>query len=209
MKYSLLVKKIHFLGERYLATEEIRSACKDVGAEYLPGIKYLISNNHLIRILKGFFYVESIEERSIGVSGANFFEALAKALEHKSAKWYFGFDTAIRLNNLTHEYFPIDYVVSDRIFRSKPVKILGHRVKFIKLKKDLFGFGVKHDKGVSYSDIEKTILDILHVRKHKGVDEAIIKNEINELIKHANKKRLHEYAEHYSLSVRDFVRRMT
>ena len=85
------------------------------------------------------------------------------------------------------------------------MKILGHRVKFIKLKKDLFGFGVKHDKGVNYSDIEKTILDTLHVRKHRGVDEAIIKNEISDLIRHANKKRLHEYAEHYSISVRDFV----
>ena len=205
MKYGLLVKKIHLSGKRYLTAEEIRMACKDVGVEYLPGVKYLISNRHIIRILKGFFYVKSIEERSLGVSEANFFEVLMKALEHKGAKWYFGFDTAIKLNDLTHEYFPIDYVVSDRIFRSKPVKILGHRVKFIKLKKDLFDFGITHDKGVDYSDIEKTMLDIVHVRKHRGVEDAAIKNEIIDLLRHANKKRLHEYAKHYSISVRNFV----
>jgi len=209
MKYGLLVKKIRLAGKRYLTAEEIKSACKGIGVGYLPGVKYLIGNHHIIRILKGFFYVESIEGRFLRVSGANFFEALAKALEHKKAKWYFGFDTAVRLNNLTHEYFPIDYVVSDRIFRSKPVKILGHRVKFIKLKKDLFSFGIKHDKGLNYSDIEKTMLDIVHVRKHRGVEEAIIRNEISDLLRHANKKRLYEYAEHYSLSIRDFVRRTT
>ena len=209
MKYGLLVKKIHLIDKRYLTAEEIKSMCKEIGVEYLPGIKYLISNGHLIRILKGFFYVKSLEERSIGVSKANFFEALAKALEYKRAKWYFGFDTAIRLSNLTHEYFPIDYVVSDRIFRSKTVKILGHKVKFIKLKKELFGFGVRSNNEINYSDPEKSILDIIHLRKHRGIEEAVIKNEIADILKHANKKKLNSYAGHYSISVRDFVRRMS
>lgn len=205
MKYSLLVKKIHLAEERYLTAEEIKEMCRGTGVAYLLGVKYLIRTGHLIRILRGFFYAKTIDERSTGVSRANFFEALAEVLNHKKVKWYFGFDTAIKLNNLTHEYFPIDYVVSDKLFRPKPVTILGHKVKFIKLKKELFGFGTKSDKGINYSDIEKTALDIVHVKKHKGTEDAAIKNEISDLLRNANKKRLHSYAKHYSLSVRDFV----
>lgn len=205
MKYSILVKRIHLSGKKYLTAEEISSMCKDAGVEYRSGAIYLTRTKHLIRILKGFFYVRAPRERSTGISETNFFEALTKALEHKGVKWYFGFDTAIKFNDLTHEYFPIDYVVSDRVFRSKPVDVLGHKVKFIKLNESLFGFGVKHGKGVNYSDIEKTILDTVHVRKHKGMEDAAIKNEISDLLRHANKKKLREYAEHYSLSVRNFV----
>ena len=208
MKYGLLVKKVHLEGKRYIAAEEIRDACKKIGINYAEGIIYLTRTKHLIRIMRGFFYVESPKERSTGVLNANFFDAISKVLEHKEVKWYFGFETAIKLNDLTHEYFPMDYVVSDKLFRPKPVAILGHKVKFIKLKKDLFGFGVSHNKGVNHSDIEKTILDIVHVRKHKGTDDAAIKNEIGELLRHANKKKLHGYAKHYSLSVRDFVRKV-
>lgn len=205
MKYGLLVKSVHLEGKHYITAEEIKGICKTIGISYVDGIIYLTRTKNLIRILRGFFYVESPEERRTGIMNANFFDALSKALEHKEVSWYFGFDTAIKLNNLTHEYFPMDYVVSDKLFRPKPVAILGHKVKFIKLNKSLFGFGVKHDKEVNYSDIEKTILDIIHIRKHKGTEDAVIKNEISDLLRHASKKKLREYAEHYSLSVRNFV----
>lgn len=207
MKYRLLVKKIHFDEKEYYNAEEIKAICKKLGMKYEHGIRYLIRTKHLVRILKGFFYIRSLKERSEGTTSANFFKALAKSLEYKKvANWYFGLDTAIKLNNLTHEYFLIDYVVSDKLFRAKPIIILGHKVKFIKLKKDLFGFGIKSAENINYSDIEKTILDIIHLRKHRGVDEAAIKNEIADLLGHANKRKLIKYAKHYSLSVTDFLR---
>ena len=202
MKYGLLVKKVHMDGKRYLTSEEVRESCAKVGVAYRDGINYLIRTWHLVRILKGFFYMRSLEERKTSATNANFFEALSKALAHKKVDWYFGFDTALKLNNLTHEYFPVDYVVSDKLFRSKPVNVLGHKVKFVKLKKSLFGFGVKTEGGISYSDLEKTILDIIYIRKHSGAADAVIRDEIAEFVERASKKKLKRYAVRYPVSVR-------
>ncbi len=207
MKYRLLVKKVHFVEKKYLTAEEIKDICKKIGIKYNYGINYLIRTKHLVRILKGFFYVRNLKERSEGATEVNFFEALANVLKYKGvARWYFGLDTAIKLNNLTHEYFPIDYVISDRLFRAKPISILGHKVKFIKLKKKLFGFGVKSEGFVNYSDVEKTILDIIHIRKHAGAGDITIKNEVIDVIGHSDKKKIMKYAENYSISVRNFLR---
>ncbi len=205
MKYGLLVKKVHLDGRRYLTSEEVHEACAKVGVTYRDGINYLIRTGHLVRILKGFFYMRSLEERKAGATNANFFEALSKALARKKVDWYFGFDTALKLNNLTHEYFPVDYVVSDKLFRPKPVNVLGHEVKFIKLKKSLFGFGIKSEGSIRYSDLEKTILDIIYIRKHNGATDAVIRNEIAEFIGRASKKKLKRYAERYPISVRKIL----
>ena len=202
MKYGLLVKKMHFEGKRYATAEEVEKICKMIGITYKNGINYLIRTKHLVRVLKGFFYIKTLEERMAGASDANFFEAISRALEHKGAKWYFGFDSAVKLNNLTHEYFPTDSIVSDRIFRSRNVAVLGHKVRFIKLKKSLFGFGVISRGGIKYSDIEKTLLDITYVRKYHGTEDAAIRDEIADLLARANKKRLMEYGRHYPFSVR-------
>lgn len=202
MKYGLLVKKVHFEGKMYVTAEGIREICRRIGITYKNGINYLLKTGHLVRVLKGFFYVRTLEERRTGVLNANFFEAISKALEYNEVKWYFGFDTALKLNNLTHEYFPTDYVVSDELFRSKPVGILGHKVRFIKLKKKLLGFGIKSKDGISYSDIEKTLLDTVYIRKYRGVEDAVIRNEIADLLERASKRKLEKYAKHYPASVR-------
>ena len=202
MKYGLLVKKVHFDGKRYATAEEIGKICRMAGITYKNGINYLIRTKHLVRVLKGFFYIKTLEERKAGASNANFFEAVARALEHKGVRWYFGFDTAVKLNNLTHEYFATDCIVSDRIFRSRSVAILGHNVRFIKLKKGLFGFGIISRGGINYSDIEKTLLDIAYIRKYRGIDDSSIRDETADLLGHANRKKLREYGRHYPLSVR-------
>ena len=48
----------------------------------------------------------------------NYFEIIKNGLIIKGVKkWYFGLETALKLNNMTNEYFTIDYVVNDSIFR--------------------------------------------------------------------------------------------
>lgn len=205
MKYGLLVKKVHFESKRYITTEEIRGICGRIGIVHKSGINYLLRTGHLVRVLKGFFYIRTLEERRTSALNANFFDAVLKALEYKGVRWYFGFDTALKLNNLTHEYFPVDYIISSRLFRPKPVKILGHKVRFIKLKRELLGFGIKSRNGINYSDIEKTLLDMIYIRKYRGVEEVVIRNEIADLLKHANKRKLEKYAKRYPASVRKIL----
>ena len=91
-------------------------------------------------------------------------ELAARGLEIKKVKnWYFGLHTALKLNNMTHESFAIEEVISDSLFRAKPIKIANYNFKFIKLPRKLFGFGVEERNGLTISDPEKTVLDFIYL----------------------------------------------
>ncbi len=120
-------------------------------------------------------------------------------------KWYVGLETAIKLNTITHEFFTVDYVVSDKIFRAKAFEILGRKVKFVKLNKKLFGFGIKKTGRIPFSDLEKTLLDLIHLKVHSGKSENAIKNELIEWIKKADKSKLKTYSKHYNNKVKKII----
>ncbi len=203
MSLELLVRKLLMDKERYLSEEKLKEHCKRLGISYIAAIKYLGKYHYIERVLRGFFYVPTIEERKLMTGGPNFYEAIAKAMEYKKVKnWYWGLETAIKLNAITHEYFTIDYVVSDTIFRSKPIVILGHRVKFVKLNKKLFGFGIKAGN-LPYSDLEKTLLDLIHINKYSGRSDRAIRDYLIEWADEADKDKMKKYSKHYSKSVRE------
>jgi hypothetical protein len=204
MSFELLVRKLLMDKERYLSEEKLKEHCKKLDISYVNAIKYLGKYHYIKRIVRGFFYVPTIEERKLKTGSPSPFEAIAKAMEYKKVKnWYFGLETAIKMNAITHEVFTIDYVVSDTIFRAKPIVILGSRVKFVKLNKKLFGFGIKKTAGgTPYSDLEKTILDLIHLKKHAGRSNRAIRDLLIEWADEADKNKLKKYSKHYSESVR-------
>ncbi|MDO8627255.1 MAG: hypothetical protein Q7K42_02215 [Candidatus Diapherotrites archaeon] len=170
---------------------------------YIKAIRYLYLYKYLARIVRGFFYIPTIEERKFKTSRVNFYEAISKAIEYKKVKnWYWGMETAIKMNAITHEVFMIDYIISDTIFRPKPINILGHMVKFVKLNKKLFGFGIKSRGLIPYSDLEKTILDLIHIKKYAGKSNKAIRDYLIEWADDANKNKMKKYSKYYSKSVR-------
>src|SRR3989338_4653173 len=202
MSFALLVRKLLMDNDRYLSEKKLKEHCKVLGISYVSAIKYLGKYHYIARVLRGFFYVPTIGERKLKTRGPNLHEAIARAMEYKKVKnWYWGLETAIKMNAITHEYFTIDYVVSDTIFRSKPIEIFGRRVKFVKLNKKLFGFGIKAGD-VPYSDLEKTILDLIHIKKYAGKSNKAIRDYLIEWADEAAKDRLKKYSKHYSKSVR-------
>ena len=208
-KHSILVRWLLLRKNRYLASEELKEFCARLKLKYNEAINYLFTNHYLKRIMRGFFYVPSLEERRLSSDIPNFSLSIAKAMEHKKiANWYFGLESAIKLNNITHEVFTIDYVISDKIFRPEPIKILGHRVKFVKLSKKLFGFGIKKEGNIVYSDLEKTLLDLIHIRKHNSRTEDSIWNELIEWADEADHKKMAKYAKHYTKSVREMAAKL-
>jgi len=203
MKYSLFVRKLLLRKNRFVSSEELKEECAKLEMPYEKAIKYLYLYKYVERIVRGFFYIPTIEERKYKTGRANFYEAITKAMEYKKVKnWYWGLETAIKMNAITHEYFTIDYVVSDTIFRAKPFKILGRKVKFVKLSKKLFGFGIKKSGNTLYSDLEKTILDIIHMRKYSGESSKAIRDYVIEWADEANKTKMKKYSKNYSNSVR-------
>ena len=202
MAYSILVRKILLIDKRYLSKEEIKEICIKLKLSYTNAINYLLTNKYIYRIFRGFFYVPSIEERKLNSTTPIVFEAISKAMEYKKIKnWYFGLETAIKNSNITHESFSIDYVISDTIFRPKPIIILGRKIKFIKLKKDLCNFGIKKEK-YPFSDLEKTILDIAYLKKYSSENNASIKEYLTEWTEKSDKKKLCEYSKKYPKTIK-------
>ena len=203
MKYRILVRRLLLWKNRYISGAELKALCAGLELSYKSAIMYLFTNKYLERIVRGFFYIPTAEERRLKMGGPNVLEAIAKAMDYKKVKnWYFGMETAIKLNAITHEYFAIDYVVSDTIFRPRPIEILGRRVKFVKLKKGLFGFGTKRNGPIIYSDLEKTLLDLTHLKKYGGKKDAAIRDGLIEWAETASRKKLMAYSKHYGLPVR-------
>ena len=201
MTLKLIVEKLAIDNKKFIVADEIKDYCRKLSLDYLPTIKYLLRNKYLARIFKGIFYVYSIEERKLGKSEMNFFEILKEALKIKGVKkWYFGLETGLKFNNLTHEYFTIDHVINDKIFRAKPITIMGRKVKFYKLSPQMFSFGIIKKK-VNYSDSEKTLLDLLYLKHYT-------KEEFEEIAEELSKTKLLKYANNYNKRVIDVVREL-
>lgn len=205
MTLKLIVKKLELSNKKFITRDTIRKYCKELHLDYYTVIRYLTSNEYLIRILRGIFYVKSIEERRLKKIEISYTDAIKEALRIKGIKnWYFGLESAVKLNNLTHEYFAVDTVITDKLFRSKPIDILGTKVKFVKVSKELFKFGIIEDD-FKHSDIEKTLLDMVYLAKYNNYSEEEIRNRVLHLVNNCEKSKLKKYAEFYPKTVSRFL----
>jgi predicted transcriptional regulator of viral defense system len=205
MKETMLLKKLRLDNREFVTSTELKEYCKRMKLNYKSAIGHFVSRGHLTRIFRGIFYVKSLDEFKLGKTKYNYRELVAKGLELKGVKnWYFGLYTALKINNMTHEYFAIDYVVNDKIFRAKPTKIAGYKFKFVKFKSSLFKFGITKD-GLRYSNPEKTILDFIYMWRYNGIPKKKIVADASEWTNNKSKSKIEEYAEHYPKTVQDVI----
>lgn len=202
MKISeLILKRMWLENRRFVDSDSLRAMCRELDANYESALRYLLVRKYLVRVFRGIFYVKSPEEVKLGTVEMSHLEMVAKGLKLKGVEnWYFGLHTALRLNNLTHEYFAVDSVINDTIFRANEMKIAGHGFRFVKIKPSLI-FGVKEKGGIRYSDAEKTILDFLYLGRCRG--RPLL--DVSELMEKASKRKLREYAKRYPKTVRDMI----
>lgn len=209
MSMSLLLKKMRGESREFVTSEEIRSYCKPMKVEYDAAIRYFIKKRYLLRIFRGIFYVRPLEELKLNRSKYNHFEFVAKGLEMKKVKnWYFGLHTALKFNNMTHEHFTIDEVVSDSIFRVRPMKIAGYNFKFVKLSPSILKFGIIEKDGIRHSDPEKTILDFVYVWRYNGIPDDKIMADVSEWSKGVSRNKMAKYAKNYPTTVSNVVKKV-
>jgi predicted transcriptional regulator of viral defense system len=202
MSLKLLVRKLRLENKRFITAKALREYCKALDMDYYTAIRYLTSRGYVVRILRGIFYIRGIEERALGKTDISYADALETALGLKGVKnWYFGLHTALELNNLTHEYSGTVSLLNDTLFRKNPVEVLGHRVRFIKVSKSLFGFGVMNH----VSETEKTVLDMIYLHRYNGLSEAEIRERVLDLLPECRKPLLLRYSKHYPKTVRRMV----
>jgi len=203
MRMNLLLKKLHLENREFTTSAELKGYCRSMEIDCETAIRYLAARGHLVRIFRGIFYVKSLEEVELGRSRYDHLGLVARGLELKKVrKWYFGLHTALKLNNMTHEHFTVEDVVSDVLFRAAPISIAGYRFKFYKLSPSLLDFGVERkNAAVRYSDPEKTVLDFIYIWRYNGMPEDKIIVDIAEWAGNASEEKLMSYAEKYPKSV--------
>lgn len=204
MRMSILVEKLWIDKKEFVTVKELKEYCKVLKLKHESVIRYLLKRKHLVRLFKGIYYIKSLEEFELGKSKYNHLELVAKGLELKGVKnWYFGLHTALKYNNMTHEYFTIDEVISDSVFRANPVNIVGYRFRFVKISPTLLNFGIKESKNtmLRYSDPEKTILDFIYLAKQDGVPANRIVMDVSEWAERISKEKLKKYSKNYPKTV--------
>jgi len=206
-KAELLMKKLWLEKRKFVDSMSIKELCEELNTEYSNMIRYLLSRGYLIRVFRGVFYVKSVEEIKLKKIDVSHLELIARGLRIKGVdNWYFGLYTALRLNGLTHEYFDVIFVINDSIFRSKEIRIAGERVKFIKLKKGLFGFGIIKKDAIKFSDPEKTLLDFVYVSRYRSLPEERIGLIVEEYLEKLDPKKVRVYLKFYPKTVENVMR---
>jgi predicted transcriptional regulator of viral defense system len=192
-------------GGNAITKDETRETCKRFVADVDSTINFMISYGYLVRILRGLYYVKTVEEFELKKS-PDIYKILSLGLNKLKVKWYFGFYTSLKLNGLTHEFFDTVFILNDRIYRPKEIKVGGEKVKFVKLSSKLVDFGIVNDNGKRFSDVEKTLLDFVYISRYRSVSEGRITSMIEEYRKRVKADKVMAYLKFYPKSVEKVVR---
>jgi predicted transcriptional regulator of viral defense system len=198
MKTPMVWKKLIIDELKIVTAQDIQKLAQLIGKDGHRSIDYLQRHGFIFRILKGIFYIKSPEERERNFFQYSIYEIIAMAMKVKGVRnWYFGLETAFKFNDMTHEYFSVNYAITDSYRTTKVIEIIGMKFQFIKWSKNHFGFGIIKKDGLRYSDKEKTVLDLAYKRflKEKNSDSlaAILKEYEQTLYK----EKLNDYVKHY------------
>lgn len=202
---NIVLKKLYMERKEFVTSAMLRDYCTSLKRDYDTTLRYLMARRYLIRIFRGIFYVRTLDEVKLNRTKYNHLELVANGLKIKNVKhWYFGLYTALKLNNITHEYFTTDYVINDSISRPKPITIAGHRFRLVKIEPLLLEFGLKRN-GINYSDSEKTILDFIYFWRYNGVPREKIIADVSMWTEGLSKRKIVMYAGKYPKSVREIA----
>ena len=202
----LIWRKLQVEGDKIVTSEDVREASQNLGKDYTRSLRYLQEHNYLMRIFRGIFYVNSAEERDAGTTDRPVFRIVAEALALKSVKhWYLGLETALRINGLTHEYFTINYILTDSYRTTKVIRIADTRFQFLKWSLKHFESGIRREFDLKFSDREKTVLDLVYKRHLEGQDERSAISPLIEYEKVLEKNKVRLYLADYPRKIQEMV----
>ncbi len=200
MKSTIIWKKLIIDSKKIITSEEILEIANSLNKRAERSLIYLQEEGYITRILRGIFYIKNPNERERGYFESSIYEMIAMALAVKGVKkWYFGLETALKLNNMTHEYFDVNYVFTDSYMTSKIIKILDTNFLFFKRKKSHFNFGIIKKTKLYISDPERTILDLSYNIYLKKKDANYFLAPLKEYADKLDQEKLKKYLINYSL----------
>lgn len=209
---TVIWKKLVLEGVKVVSSDHIKELVDKVGKDEVRSLRYLQEHGYIYRVLKGIFYIKGPEEIESGSFKYSIYEMISEALRLKGVKnWYFGLETALKMNRMTHEYFTVNYVITDSFRTTKVIGILDSKFKFIKwsMKGDPVEWREKaitdNACSIYWSNKEKTVLDIayrnfIEKRSHEQVIAPLIEH-----VGQLEQARLMRYVPFYSPKFRELV----
>jgi len=170
--YEALINRKEKICHEAEISEIIQEYIQTIGKiNPLNALKYLSRHRYIKRIFSHFYYINSFDERERSFCLYEDKELLFMVLNKLNIKWYIGLHSALYHLGKTWQTPNTVTIITTNISGKK--KILGLKVHFRKIKKDLV-FGVK--KGAtkrmipySYSDLTKTYLDLKYFKESNKV----------------------------------------
>jgi len=205
---SVIWRKLLIEGNKVVTSDRIRRIADELGKDYTRALGYLLEHGYLTRVFRGVFYVNNQKERESSSFERSIYEIVGDALTVKSVKhWYLGLETALRINGLTHEYFTVNFVITDSYRTTKVIEIADAKFKFLKRRREHFTFGLERKYNLVFSDREKTILDLVYKRYLETKDEKYAVSPLIEYRDRIDTHKIARYLGNYPIRLREIVRK--
>jgi predicted transcriptional regulator of viral defense system len=207
LKTPIIWKRLIIENKRFTTTKELHELAWALSKPGDRSLRYLQEHHYIYRVFRGIFYVKNPVERERGIFQLSIFEILAMALTFKGIEnWYFALETALKLNEMTHEYFTINFVVTDSFRTTKVINIIDTEFIFLKWSKDRFKNGIIKKDSIRYSDQEKTAIDLTYKKYLEDKKAPLEFSPILEFKSRLDLKKLNKYLDFYPSKFASLVR---
>lgn len=208
---EVIIREFSLRGKKIITAHDLKTLCDKYGFDFKKTKVALLNKGYLLTIFRGIYYLKDYNEKKTGVIKYSANELLSLGLAERGIKnWYFGLNSALKMLNLTHEIFAVNYVFNDKFNRTKPTKILGSKFLFRRMKPPLFAFGIREAKTpnnvtIKYSDTEKTLLDMVYLYRFSGKSKESAVSLIGEYRDVIDKREAYDYAKRYPNTVEKII----
>ena len=213
MIVNRILDKLWQDGNEFISLTELKKDLKNLYYNYDNMIKYLISRGFLFSIFNDTFYVKSQEEVNSVSNDLKYssMELISKALKFLDVEnWYFGLYTALRYHDISFNNGVSDYLLFSNVATAKnKITVCSQEFKFIRLRPLFFKFGINEkDNEVKYSDLEKTVLDLMYLWHSSNMPNHKIKAKILKYFNLSSIDKIKEYYSYYPESIQKLVNEM-
>jgi len=207
MKSSALIwESLARRNREVVKTDELRALALRLGRDPRNAIDHLVRSGYLTPLFKGVYHVSHPEEMRLGVPRHSHLELFAMAAEATGmGPWYFGLETALRLDGLTAEFRREEAVINGRRLRERGVGLAGHRFVLHRWTPDLLAFGVRREGRLRISDPEKTVLDLAYRDYWSARKGRATLGEWKALVDRVDRVALKRYLERFPPHLREMV----
>ncbi len=202
---KLIWEQLHLKKQQFVTREQLQALAQRAGKNYRVVSKYLSDHGYIKRVFNGLYYVRSLDERARDVNDISTFELVGRGLECKGiTNWFFGLETALKMNQMTHEYYTLNYVITDSYRTTKIVRIIDSDFQFIQWSKALFSFGIVRQKKLKYSDPERTLIDLVYHGLNNDRPDGSFST-YDEYVSQLDRSKIEDYLTNYPMNIKKVV----